>query len=67
MANHLVFSDEQSELKCYVNHEHLLYIEITDNETPEYFGCITLNSNDIEALIDILKNSLDEVDIGGLK
>ena len=65
MATNTIFYDNESELKCYVNHENLLYIEIVDKEQHEYyFGCIVLDLNDGKELVKLLNKCLRQIDRG---
>ena len=55
MATRLVFSDNDSDMECYLNSEEKVFIKIQrPNEPIEHSGFITLEKEDVQELIKVL-------------
>lgn len=65
MAKQTVFHDKDNELKCYINKDNKLYMEIAridSGDDPLGWGCVVLEKEDVKDLIKVLREIEKQMD-----
>ena len=62
-SKNLVLTNDENELKCWLNNKDFLYIEVgeIDSEVPYTKGYITLDKDDVSELIKELKSLVKQM------